>query len=112
MPSAEDVNPQKWSDLEVLFDNGDYSVVVGEFDGDHALGIRWNGSENGLGFPNQRGNPIWHVAPEFLEEPILKAIYREMADETLEDLEDGQADQQTLKYMRRVVDELTEKRSG
>ena len=39
MPDARDVRPKKWADLEVLFDDGEYSLVHG------AMGVA-NTSEN------------------------------------------------------------------
>jgi hypothetical protein len=58
MPSALEVSPEKWSDITVLFDNGEYSVISGRYDGgDHrVLGERWNGGP-GPGFPSQGGHP-------------------------------------------------------
>jgi hypothetical protein len=80
MPSAIDVTPAKWSAPAVLFDNGDYSVISGLYDdGAHrVLGERWNGAAGALGFPNQGGNPIWHVVPDFLAIPLLHGILDEL----------------------------------
>lgn len=82
MPEASDVTPERWSDLTVLYDDGGYSVVSGIFEEEdgtqkRALGMRWNGSESDLGFPNQAGNPIWHVVPDFLACSILHTILEE-----------------------------------
>jgi len=77
MPTAEEVTPEKWENLQVLYDDGSYSVVAGAFEGGRSLGVRWNGSDDDAGFPNQGGNPLWHVVPDFLSESILKAILEE-----------------------------------
>lgn len=82
MATPQDVKPQRWSNLTVLYDQDGYSVAVGEFKNDAgegvpALGERWNGPGNSLGFPNQAGHPIWHVVPEFLVGPVLRAILDE-----------------------------------
>jgi len=82
MPAPQDVKPQRWSELSVIFDRDGYSVAVGNFTNDNgdctpALGMRWNGAGDSLGFPNQAGNPILYVVPEFLVGPILHTILDE-----------------------------------
>ena len=32
MPSAEEVRPQKWSEIVILFDNGEYLVISGVYE--------------------------------------------------------------------------------
>ena len=79
MPSAELVRPNKWAEMDVLFDNGEYSVISGKYDGGtrYGLGERWNGGEDDpLGFPNVAGYPIWHVVPDFLSVAILQGSPR------------------------------------
>lgn len=78
MPAAVEVVPTRWTNLRVLFDDGKYSIVAGEYDGDRALGERWNGG-SGLGFPNVSGHPVWHVIPSFLRSPVLHGILEELA---------------------------------
>ena len=79
MPAAIDVSPQKWTNLRVLFDNGVYSVVAGEYEDERALGQRWNGEEGESGYPTQGSNPLWHVVPGFLAVPVLYAVLHELA---------------------------------
>jgi hypothetical protein len=79
MPKATDVNPGKWSEIKVLFDDGTYSVVEGKYEGQPALGERWNGGANGHGFPNQGGNPLWHVVPQFLCRAVLHGVIDELS---------------------------------
>ncbi len=84
MPDAHDVTPGKWSGLTILFDNGSYSVAHGTFEPDSgntkkALGVRWNGSGDHPGFPNQGGNSLWHVVPEFLTHSIIHGLIDELA---------------------------------
>ena len=82
MPSAEDVRPEKWSDITVLFDDGDYSVISGMYQQrDPHLGERWNGQEGELGFPNVSGHAVWHIVPEFLEIPVLHGMLDELASD-------------------------------
>jgi len=72
MPAGNQVRPHKWSNVIDLYDDGDYSLVWGCYDNseERCLGVRWNGDE-GLGFPNQSGYPVWHVEPGFLTKSIL-----------------------------------------
>ncbi len=86
MPKAADVKPKKWSQLVVIFDNGRYSVVSGNYNGEYngeplCLGERWNGRNGKLGFPSQGEYPTYHVVPEFLRLPILIGVYQELKRE-------------------------------
>ena len=84
MPSAREVRPAKWTttdtEITVLFDNGEYSVISGDYQEEPgtvafpALGERWNGTAAGIGFPNVAGNPVWHVIPSFLARPVLHGL--------------------------------------
>lgn len=74
MPSAEEVTPNKWTEIEILFVNGNYSVIIGNFEGNPCLGERWNGDENGYGYPHQADKPLWHVVPQHFSLPILHKI--------------------------------------
>ena len=78
MPSGHAVIPGRWTDTAVLFDNGRYSVITGRYDSDWALGERWNGREDAVGFPSQGGNPLWHVVPDFLALPVLHGLLDEL----------------------------------
>ena len=80
MPNAVDVRSVKWSGITVLFDDGEYSVISGLYENNRCLGERWNGdAETPRGFPNVFGNPVWHVAPSFLEMPILHELLNELS---------------------------------
>jgi hypothetical protein len=89
-PAQEVLSPTRWrfNPYEmVLFDDKYYSVVTGTYlgsDGNEypdTLGERWNisGGNQRKGFPITRGNPAWHVVPEFLEVPILHGLLDELA---------------------------------
>jgi hypothetical protein len=61
MISGKDVRPQKWSNVIDLFDDGYYSAIWGNYNGNikPCLGVRWNGDEDGsMGYPNQGANPV------------------------------------------------------
>jgi hypothetical protein len=81
MPNAMEVRPERWSEIWVLFDNDQYSVISGVYDGGRrVLGERWNGeSDSPLGFPNVSGHSVWHVVPRFLEIPVLHGLLDEVA---------------------------------
>lgn len=95
MPRAADVTPRRWTNSRVLFDNGWYSLIAGEYlnnDGttnDHAIGERWNGGRGELGFPNVSTYAVWHVVPDFLELPILNGLIARLAEEPGEQVRDG-----------------------
>jgi hypothetical protein len=78
MINAKDVNPERWSKITILFDNNQYSIIHGYYDGEENLGERWNGEENTIGFPSTRGFPQWHVVPAFLWSSILNGALIEM----------------------------------
>lgn len=62
--------------VEVLYNQGEWSVARLEFDGDEGVGIRWNGREDepGIGNPQSRGRPTWFVIPKELSGVILDEI--------------------------------------
>ena len=81
MPNAVDVTPLRWSNIIVLFDDGDYSVIWGNYDNSkkRVIGVRWNGNDvlegqSDKGFPTSRGKPVWHVEAEFLTLPIVSKL--------------------------------------
>jgi hypothetical protein len=77
MPAASKVRPKKWKHITVLFEDDRYAVISGEYDGDYCLGERWTGGADGIGYPSQGGNPLWHVVPEFLRLPVLHGLLDE-----------------------------------
>jgi len=86
MPKAVDVRPKRWSNILVLFDNGSYSAVWGNYDDSERriLGVRWNGNDvlenqTSKGFPTSRGKPVWHIEPDFLVLPLLKNMLTQVA---------------------------------
>jgi hypothetical protein len=78
VPKAEEVKPEKWSSITILFDNGWYSVISGTYDGEDALGERWSGTGINIGFPNTRGYAQWYVIPDFLNIAILQGLLEEI----------------------------------
>lgn len=74
-----DVNPQAWSEHEVIFidSNNGFSAIWGKYNGVLCLGTRWNGANNERGYPGQGPYPLWYVEPEFLNLTILQQLYLE-----------------------------------
>ncbi|MEI7638242.1 MAG: hypothetical protein WCJ37_13120 [Syntrophus sp. (in: bacteria)] len=64
------LSPKKLvSNIRVLFDSGEegWSAVELEWDGEPAIGLRWNGGSNAdrpLGNPQSRGVPTWFIVPD------------------------------------------------
>ena len=75
------VSPKEhWKLKRVLRDRGagGWSVAEGEWDGEPALAIRWNGEGTGKGNPQSHGRPTWFIIPNELA-PIMKAALGLMA---------------------------------
>jgi hypothetical protein len=73
----EQVKPAKFHSHTIIYNNGDFSIAYGIWDGiDKRLALRWNGDEEGIGYPNQGGNPLWFQLPsdEIWTAEMLKAI--------------------------------------
>lgn len=68
MPAGSSVRPQKWSSVIDLYDDGTNSAIWGSYEeaADRCLGVRYNDD-----YPNQGGNPLWYVEPEFVTKNIL-----------------------------------------
>jgi hypothetical protein len=73
MPKAKDVKHEKWSNEIILFDDGWYSAIWGNYENspEKKLGVRWNGQGSEQGFPKLFNHPVWFVEREFLVKPIL-----------------------------------------
>ena len=63
--------------LDVIHDSGegDYSVATMLWDGEPAMGIRWNGGDQGdkfqgLGNPQSRGIATWFILPDPIAELV------------------------------------------
>ncbi|RFC33409.1 MAG: hypothetical protein DID92_2727744872 [Candidatus Nitrotoga sp. SPKER] len=76
MPNVEEVRPRIWDDVINLYDDGKYSAIWGcrEQAALRSLGVRWNGDEKYVGYPNQGKNPVWYSEPDFLQHSILETL--------------------------------------
>lgn len=61
MPRGKDVRPKKWRNINILFDDGQYSICIGLYEDldDYSIGERWNES-----YPRQGASPTWYIRPE------------------------------------------------
>ncbi len=80
MPKAEEVTHKDWTEIIILYDDGQFSAIWGAFRGvERRLGMRWNQtSTSQIGFPNTRGLPIWFTQVPFLEESTLHGLLRQL----------------------------------
>ena len=64
------------ANLNVLHNNGGWAVAELDWNGESALGLRWNGSdqESGCGTPQSRGIPTWFIVPNELVDAIKSAL--------------------------------------
>lgn len=74
-----EVNDSMFPVHNVLFDNGEFSIIWGTWDkGDRCLGMRWNGDPNSSypnGYPTGKGGrPIWLVIPTELSIPFVTGL--------------------------------------
>lgn len=64
------------ANLNILHNNGSWSVAELNWNGQPALGVRWNGSDNetGVGTPQSRGLPMWFIVPTELAAVIKESL--------------------------------------
>ena len=82
MIDPEKIRPSKWTDIVSLYDDGDFAVITGHYDGgiSPAYGVRWNGdpgNPDDKGYPTTFAHPGWFVLPSFLAEPMLHTLLAE-----------------------------------
>ena len=66
------------TDIDVLYDKGpsaaSWSIAKLKWDGDDALGIRWNGDDDHLvGTPQSRGKATWFIVPQEIVDAVVSA---------------------------------------
>jgi len=59
-----------------VFDDGYTSAVWCSYNGNpqRCLGVRYNGAEDSVSFPNKEGYPLWYIEPDFVTRSILLDI--------------------------------------
>jgi hypothetical protein len=66
------------ADINVIYDKGpstqSWSIAKLKWDGDDAIGIRWNGDEEHLvGTPQSRGKATWFIVPKEIVDAVVSA---------------------------------------
>ena len=65
---------EHWVLIDVLIEKPDWSLAVGEWDGERCLAARWNGDdERPKGNPVSHGMPTWFVLPREFLDPLLSS---------------------------------------
>lgn len=102
--------------IQILFDDGNYSVIVGDYEDDNGrialrIGERWNGTGDYVGYPNFGGNALWYCAPAFLEVPVLKGVLDELTKKPNQQAPEGQmsAAETATARRKRVQEELSDR---
>ena len=76
MPRPEEVNRHNFRVDNIIYDDGEFSIVWGQWeDSTMHLAMRWNSEGNNLGFPSQGQFPTWFLLPQNLTmptEPLAK----------------------------------------
>lgn len=74
----ENVNPKNFELIEIIYDNGDFSIAYGIFEKTNkCIGMRWNGdisNNDDKGYPKVFKNPMWFILTDELKKPLLKSL--------------------------------------
>jgi hypothetical protein len=78
----KNVNPSNFEQLEIIYDNDDFSIAYGIFEkGDKCIAMRWNGHLDDPGYPKTFGHPMWFIIDNALKNTILKSLlFKENTD--------------------------------
>jgi hypothetical protein len=76
MPKPTEFKPNNYKVNSVLFDNTEFSIVLGTWKGNkNILAMRWNGdNEDDKGYPKTFGHPMWFIIHNDLKQPIIQAL--------------------------------------
>ncbi|MBV5327518.1 MAG: hypothetical protein JZU65_07750 [Chlorobium sp.] len=77
MPRPEKVNPGSFKVKTIIYNDGDFSVALGFWDGVKIprLAMRWNGDDYGdQGYPKSHNHPMWFLIPDALKLPFIGAL--------------------------------------
>ena len=79
MPKPTEVNPNNFKVKTVLFDNTEFSIVIGTWkESKNILAMRWNGdNEDDKGYPKTFGNPMWFIIHDDLKQAIIQALMQD-----------------------------------
>lgn len=75
MPKPIDVNPNNYKVSSILYDNGEFSIAIGVWEGTvNTLAMRWNGDDEDKGYPKTFGHPMWFVIHNDLKQNIIQSL--------------------------------------
>ena len=71
------VKPGNFELVEIVYNNGEFSIAYGRFyGGEMCIAVRWNGEDDAdAGYPKTFGNPMWMIVHNDLKIPFLKSIF-------------------------------------
>lgn len=73
--NPDTVNPNNFKVNRILFNNNSFSIAFGTWkNGNKAVGMRWNGEEDEVGYPKTFGHPMWFIIDEEVRLPILRSL--------------------------------------
>ena len=57
------VKPGNFELVEIVYNNGEFSIAYGRFyGGEMCIAVRWNGEDDAdAGYPKTFGNPMWMI---------------------------------------------------
>lgn len=72
----ENVNPRNFETLDVLYNNGEFSIAYGLWEGrNRVLAMRWNGEDdNDAGYPKTFGHPMWFIIDGELNLTFVRSL--------------------------------------
>ncbi|OXG04296.1 hypothetical protein BC749_103380 [Flavobacterium araucananum] len=76
MPQPQNVNPEKFKVISVLYNQNDFSISFGTWTPNNSLHIamRWNDGEDGNGYPKVFAHPQWFLISNDIAKSILIGI--------------------------------------
>lgn len=76
MANPENVNPEKFKVIRVLYNYDDFSISYGTWtpNGTRQIAMRWNDGYDGSGYPKTFGHPQWFLITEHLAKVLLTGV--------------------------------------
>lgn len=72
----ENVNTKNFIVNSIIYNTDNFTIAHGKWKDDNhfSIGMRWNGEDNTLGFPQVFGNPQWFILDSDLNRVLLSAL--------------------------------------
>ncbi len=71
------ISPQRRLKLvKIIYECDSFSIASIIWDNVNRIGIRWNGKENEIGYPQSCGRPTWFILPK----PVALAFVESIGD--------------------------------